>query len=470
MSRGSLAARLLIAHLVPAFLALAAISAAAWSVARRALENELGQRLASAAGAAGSGLSLDLLLALQPGDEATRTYRHAQEQLSKAMIAGSLRRLAVFTPEGRTVIDSAGTPIGALLADLTRDQLELTQLWAGNATASSLLFQDAAGRFYKAGYAPLRLGDRIVAGIMGEGDAAFFEVLGQLRRRLLVVGLAGAVLIALASLLAARTVTGPVRQLAAASERIGAGDLTTPVAAAGGGGAEVAILGRTLEEMRRALEQRDRQMQMMLSGIAHEIRNPLGGVELFAGLLQESLPPDGEPARHVQRVRQELSHLERVVEDFLDYARTPRLEPQSVSPRALGEEIVALLERDLAAKLMTCELSISDERLFRGEPVLLRRALLNLVRNAVQSSPERGPLRLACGRLGEAVVWTVEDGGPGIPQDKRAEIFEPFYTTRQKGTGLGLAFVKKIAEAHGGSIEVGPSSFGGAKFELTLPG
>jgi signal transduction histidine kinase len=471
MNRGSLAIRLIAAHLLPALIALAGIGFAAWSVARRALENELGRRLSSAAGAAGSGLPLDLLLALQPGDEETRTYRHAQEQLGRALGAGELRRLAIFGPDGRTVLDTGGSPIGANLPDLARDRLELAQLWQGQATASKLLFKDSAGRTYKAGYAPLRLGDRVAAGIMAEGDAAFFDVLGELRNRLVFVGLLGALLIAIASLLVARTVTEPIRSLVLASQRIAGGDLVTPIAQASSprGGDEVAFLARTLEEMRRALEDRDRQMQMMLSGIAHEIRNPLGGVELFAGLLQESLPAEGEPARHVRRVQQELGHLKAVVEDFLDYARTPQIQLQTISPQAMAEEIASLVASELSAKKLHWQLAIAEDRHFQGEPVLLRRALLNLVQNAIQASPENGPLRVTFERRDGAVYWLIEDGGPGVPDDKLEEVFKPFFTTRQQGTGLGLAFVRKIAEAHGGAIRVDRSSLGGARFELRLP-
>jgi signal transduction histidine kinase len=474
MRRSSLATRLIAATLLPALVALAGIGFAAWSVARRALENELGRRLSSAAGAAGSGLPLDLLLALQPGDEQTRTYLHAQEQLRRALGASELRRLAVFGPDGRSIVDTAGSPIGVALPDLARDRLELAQLWQGQPTASKLLFTDGAGRSYKSGYAPLRSGEHVAAGILAEGDAAFFDVLGELRDRLLLVGLLGALLIAIASLLVARSVTGPLRKLVEASRRIAGGDLATPIVPTGDlqgpeAADEVVFLARTLEEMRHALEDRDRQMQMMLSGIAHEVRNPLGGVELFAGLLQESLPPEGEPARHVRRVQQELGHLKAVVEDFLSYARTPQIQLQSISPRAMAEELVSLVGAELGGKKLTYQLAIGEDQHFQGEPVLLRRALLNLLQNAIQASPEGGPLRLGFERRDGAVQWLVEDGGPGVPEDKRDEVFKPFYTTRQKGTGLGLAFVRKIAEAHGGTIRVDRSPLGGARFELRLP-
>ncbi len=464
----SLAFRSTVALLVPVLLALAAVGAAAWAVARQALENELGARLASAAGAAGSGLPLDLLLALGPGDEQTRTYRHALDVLERARQAAELRRLAVFTPDGRAVVDTAGTPIGAQLGDLARDRVELSRLWQGHATASAALFRGPMGHVYKSGYAPLRLDGRVAAGILAEGDAAFFAVLGRLGFRLILVGLLGALLIAAVSVLVARTVARPLRGLVAAAQGIAGGDLGTPIAARGGGD-EVERLSGSLEDMRRSLWARERQMQMMLSGIAHEVRNPLGGIELFAGLLRESLPPEGEAAGHVRRVQQELAHLERVVESFLDYARTPEIERQEVDPGAFGAEIASLVDPDLAARKLRLELAAAGAP-FRAEPTLLRRAVLNLVRNAIQASPEGATVRLAFERAGAVARWSVDDQGPGVPEEKRAAIFEPFFTTREKGTGLGLAFVRKIAEAHGGAVRVGKSDLGGARFELDLSG
>ena len=135
----------------------------------------------------------------------------------------------------------------------------------------------------------------------------------------------------------------------------------------------------------------------------------------------------------------------------------------------MAEEIASLVDAELSAKKLAWQLGIAEDRHFQGEPVLLRRALLNLVQNAIQASPEGGPLRLGFERREGSVCWLVEDGGPGVPDDKREEVFKPFFTTRQKGTGLGLAFVRKIAEAHGGVVRVDRSSLGGACFELKLP-
>src|SRR5205823_13999412 len=111
---------------------------------------------------------------------------------------------------------------------------------------------------------------------------------------------------------------------------------------------EIALLAETLEEMRQSLSARDERMQMMLSGIAHEVRNPLGGMELYAGLLREELTGDADTRAHVVRIDRELPHLKRVVAEFLEYARRPRPELAAVDCRALLEDVRDVLGKDLA--------------------------------------------------------------------------------------------------------------------------
>jgi signal transduction histidine kinase len=469
-----LARKLTLAHVLAALIGLTAVALAAWSVARQTLEEELGRRLAAVAGAAGAGLPLDLLIGLQPGDEDSRTYRHAQDQLRSVLKSAQLRRLAVFSPQGMAICDTADAPIGSPLPDLARDRLELEQVWHGESTTSRVLFRGPDGRNYKSGYAPLRVGGEVVAGMVAEGDARFFSVLSSLGRRLAWVGGLGALLVALASLLVAASISRPLRRLVGAAQRIASGDLATPVEdARGSDGArsrdEVAFLARAFEEMRRALEDRDRQLQMMLAGIAHEVRNPLGGIELFAGLLAESLSGNAETLTHVQRIQQELAYLKRVVDDFLDYAKAPRLMVEELAPRQLLEEAATLLRPALEAKQVRCEIAADAALRVRGDRSQLHQALLNLLQNAVQASPVGGTVRLEGVLSGAQIILRVEDAGPGVPLERREEIFAPFFTTHQQGTGLGLAFVRKIAIAHGGIISVGSSGLGGARFELGLP-
>ena len=198
---------------------------------------------------------------------------------------------------------------------------------------------------------------------------------------------------------------------------------------------EVGVLARSLERMRAELADRDRQLQMMLAGIAHEVRNPLGGIELFSGLLAEELTGDAEKTAHLGRIRTELSHLTRLVEEFLDYARERPLERTKVPARQMLLEVCDLVAPEAEQRGVT--VTVAGEGpgpLVDADESLLRRAVLNLVRNAVQATPEGGTVTCGAearrdgagrGTAGDAVVLFVSDTGPGVPEARRAEISSP---------------------------------------------
>jgi signal transduction histidine kinase len=228
----------------------------------------------------------------------------------------------------------------------------------------------------------------------------------------------------------------------------------------------VETLRRTLEEMRQALRARDRERETMLAGIAHEVRNPLGAMALYAGALGQDLAGRPEEA-HVARIQHELLGLGRLVEDFLDYARhrPPALEP--VDGARLAEEVGQLC-RPLA-EARGVALLASGAGAFAADRHQLRRAALNLVRNAIEASPPGGAVELGVEAARGAAVLTVLDRGPGLPAEARARLFEPFCTTKSGGTGLGLALARKAALAHGGELTVGDREGGGTAARLSVP-
>jgi signal transduction histidine kinase len=228
----------------------------------------------------------------------------------------------------------------------------------------------------------------------------------------------------------------------------------------------VETLRATLDDMRQALQRRDQEREAVLAGIAHEVRNPLGAIELFAGALEQDLR--GRPeAHHLARIREELSSLERTVEAFLDYARTRPLTVEDLDARLFALEV-----RELALPMALehgVELDAAGEGRVLGDRHALRRAALNLVRNAVEASRGGGRVEIAVSaRDGEARV-EVRDRGPGLTPDARAHLFQPFFTTKERGTGLGLALARKAAEAHGGTLALAAREGGGTVAVLTLP-
>jgi signal transduction histidine kinase len=269
--------------------------------------------------------------------------------------------------------------------------------------------------------------------------------------------------IAAFAVLLSRRMTKPLERLAVSAERIGQGDLNAAVAVETRD--EIGSLARRLDEMRQALRARDERMQMMLAGIAHEVRNPLGGLELYSGLLREGLAGQPERLAEIARVEREIGYLKDVVTDFLEFARraAPVLEDVPV-PELLAE--VAELCRGRSAGpavQVQCEPSLVAE----ADRAQLRRALLNLAKNAVTAAAPAGRVVLAARRDGGCIVWEVRDSGAGVSDEIRDKIFTPFFTTRERGTGLGLAFVQEIARDHGGPVVVDRAPEGGACFRFT---
>jgi signal transduction histidine kinase len=215
-----------------------------------------------------------------------------------------------------------------------------------------------------------------------------------------------------------------------------------------------------------ALRARDRERDAMLAGIAHEVRNPLGAMALYAGALSSDLA--GRPeAAHVARIQQELAGLGRLVEDFLDYARQRRPDLEPVEAARLAEEV-----RELCLPLAEARgvaLLASGVGAFEADRHLLRRAALNLVRNAIEASPDGGAVELVVDVADGVVTLDVLDRGPGLSAEVRARLFEPFCTTRPGGTGLGLALARKAALAHGGSLSLSEREGGGTAARLSVP-
>jgi signal transduction histidine kinase len=420
----------------------------------------------TAAGAAAVALPAERLLRLAPGDEGSRAYAFLRGRL-EALAHATSTRLLVIRPDRTALADSAGrVAIGEPVPEVERDRFEIALAAAGRPTPSQVMFEGSDGLLYKSGYAPLRdASGQVVAVVAAHGTAPSFAAYRRFRRVFALLAVAGALAGALVAAVASLSVTRPLVRLTAAARRIGAGDLATPLWERRRRD-EIGTLRDTLEEMRRALHARDEERELLLAGIAHEVRNPLGALDLFAGLLAEELA--GRPeAAHVGRLRDELAALEKVVGEFLDYARARPQRREEVGLAGVAAEVVDLCG-PLAA-LRQVGLRVEGEAVVRGDREQVRRAVLNLVRNAVEAAPAGSEVEIAVlGARGGGAV-EVRDRGPGLSPQARGNLFRPFFTTKEKGSGLGLALAKKVADAHGGSLELLAREGGGTVARLALP-
>lgn len=450
--------KLLLAFAIPTIAVFTVFAVVAHEVARADLEAELGTRLEAIAASAAQQIRGRYLVGLEAGDEQDRAYLNTLRKLNTVREATGVARIHIFDRAFTSRADtSADTALGSHVFQAELDRHELGQVFAQGRAVSSVLFPGDDGTLYKAGYAPVHASDSdrtIVLALGVDAPAAFFERLDDLRGRLLLYGVILAVVMLLVSVVVATLITRPVRHLVDAAERIGRGDLEQRIPRMSHD--EIGFLAETMDGMRRDLHERDESMQLMLSGIAHEVRNPLGGIELFAGILRDELDDGDERRDHVHRIEKELGYLKTVVNDFLDYARRPAPQVTDVDLSDLVADVVPLMSADAERAHVPLDIEASGPVMARADTGQMRRVLINLVRNAIQASAgvDGGRVVVRTGVRERHPFVEVNNHGRRLPDDVRARMFEPFFTTREKGTGLGLAFVQQIVTDHGGEIAV----------------
>ena len=265
--------------------------------------------------------------------------------------------------------------------------------------------------------------------------------------------------------------SGPARRLLLARAnalRDQAGVLT--------GAVEVADDVTEMRALSERAERADRLKQLgeMAAGVAHEIRNPLNGIEGFASLLVRDLPDGDKRRRFAQLIVEGVRDLNRTVTGLLEFTRQRRLERRAHDPADLVRAVVEVAAADAAAAGVT--ITIDDRWAPRGvvqvDGPQLKQVLLNLVRNATEAAAEAHPgagrVLIALESSADGLVIQVEDDGPGVPVEARQLIFTPFHTTKEHGTGLGLAVSYAIVQLHGGTLTVEDGTLGGARFRLWL--
>jgi two-component system sensor histidine kinase HydH len=212
----------------------------------------------------------------------------------------------------------------------------------------------------------------------------------------------------------------------------------------------------------------------LLGRLAHEIRNPLSSLNIHLQLLQEDLEsgaaaPKEQLTSRLEIIHGEMHRLESIVERFLRLASPSQIDPEPVDVGRIVRQVIELLEPEAGNRGVSLRASVPPVPLVTGDPVRLMQALLNLVINAVQAHQQPGTVDVRVESLPEGLRLEVVDDGPGLAADKLPSIFEPYYTTKPEGHGLGLWIAHQIIKAHGGVLRAGNAPGRGAVFTIELP-
>jgi len=451
-----------------------------YDASRRALEAELDRRLLDVAGVAGklSFAAVDALLLLKRGDEGNDTWIDYRELLLRLKREGYADRADIFRWE-------PGSPVATVLVSVDPPDVlsigqELNEVGPHIATiaeayerrdgqATTQLFGSADGqRRYKYGFVRLGSG-RAFLGVLIPAD--HLEPLTGLGWTVAGLSVGAAVLAALIGWRLAGGIASRLEVLSRGALRIQRGSMDRPFDLEGED--EVGRLARAMERMRSGIQRRDEQLRLMLSRVAHEIRNPLGGLELFAAAAQETEDPV-ERRGILDRVRKEVRGLNAIIDEFLGFARPGQTEPQLHDVRESVGEAAALVEADLKKRGGELHLDLPGKPLLAmADPLQVKRLVLNLLRNASQAGDT---VWLAGAMVNGEVRLAVRDNGPGIARAMRDRIFEPFVGDKAQGAGLGLAIVKEMVEANHGRVKLASAGEGvaesreGAEFHVYLSG
>jgi signal transduction histidine kinase len=358
-------------------------------------------------------------------------------------------------------------------------------------------FPELADRFYEAvraapGAAAVLAGPEQVArlrgalidwmstGLLGPHDERFYEQRSRIGRRHVAIGLAPHYMFGAMNVLRsayhdrilALHPPAEAGEPSAAREMLRAVDKLLDI--------ELAIMSRHYQldsearrvaNERRSLADRLTAMQTMSAGLAHEVRNPLNAAQLQLELLERRLRRDGHGPRLTEPIgqaQQELERLTVLLDDFLAFARPPELLVGDHDVAAVVRQAVEP-ERSLAERCgASLEIAGAEPLIAAVDGPKLHQVVANLVRNAIEAVEGGGHVWVAVVPGDERFVIRVTDDGPGIPEEVRARIYEPFFTTKESGTGLGMSIVHSLVALHGGTIDL-DSGPGGTRFDVAIP-
>ena len=381
-------------------------------------------------------------------------------------------RLTVVDAAGHVVFDSLGRAVGADHSQWRDVKLALEGRY-GARTTPDVAGEPATSVMYVA--APLKRDGAIVGAVsVGKPAQSFGQFVEAARRKTIVIGMTSVVAVAILVLLLSAWLVRPFGFIADYVRYVRAErSFSLPRLSR----RALGTLGAAYDEMRDALAGRN-YVADYVQTLTHELKSPLSAIRGAAELLHEPSMPAADRARFVANIERETMRIQALVDRMMELAalesRRVLAHTESVAMRTLVEERVASAQAAGAPRRIAVTLAADDDATVDGDPLLLQRAVGNLLDHAIDFSPEDGSIEVRLRIAGRRVEVSVRDHGPGIPDYADDKVFEKFYSlarphSQRKSTGLGLPFVREIATLHQGRITLRNADGGGALAVLSLP-
>jgi len=396
---------------------------------KQLLEESIQTRLMETAELTADGIDPFLVPELIDGSYSLSDYADLVSLLEERRRLNRLTKLRLLDPNGADTLDK-----GSALESLNLTEFSLAV--SGIAASTEVLRSDS---LYLAGaYAPVNDFDgNAVAVVHAEAGYEVFAAIGSMRQYTILINLGSVAFVLLFALV-------------------------------------LYFVNRKLIVANQALLRASAISSMgeMAATIAHEIRNPLGIIRNSAERIKKKYGDSSDPV--FDYIPGEVDRLNSIVSGYLDFANPVKREKETFDIVPLIEEILDKMRSDLDKANVGIDFKQDGKRNdIEGDKFALRQAILNLIINGRDAQPDGGQISVSvtgASQQNGRIVTDIADRGPGVPLAERIKIFEPFYTSRQKGSGLGLHVARNVIESHGGTIEVLDGESGGALFRISLPG
>lgn len=324
---------------------------------------------------------------------------------------------------------------------------------------SSTPFKGDDGNWYLWGF--FRLNENLFLGV--KESANRFSRVEELATFFFFFGLIATIITGLVSWLVAKSITKPVENLIHFSNEIGKGNFKTEPPKNTKG--EIELLSNAMEKMKNDLFQNQKERENILAQIAHEIRNPLGGIELFANLIREDYKNESKNTENLDKILKEVSGLKTLITSYLNYSKPKVPAKVLIDLPKLINEIKDVFKPEIEKLKIRVDYDLQT-KIVLFDPEHLKQILINLISNSVQSINENGIIKISSNLNHNDWSLSVEDNGKGIREYQIPNVFEPFFTTKKDGTGLGLSICKRLAIENNAHIEA-ISKSEGCTFRLT---
>jgi signal transduction histidine kinase len=420
---------------------------------------QLDDQLTLVSGFISEDLNNDFISLLEVGQPTPTLIKYLNKQVSKKSINDLQSEIFIFNSDMNLLyVAGEKSSEGKQYPELIFYEEDL-KLLSVNENFTTIPFEGIDNNWYL--YSFKKIGPDSFLGI--KAPAVKFARIEEFDNIFWLLGIGGIVFIVFISWFLANSITRPVNELVKFSRQIGDNKLDT--LAPEGMKGELAILSKSMDTMRKNILRNQKERENMLAQIAHEIRNPLGGIELLAGLTKEDLQRENLSDEYPTKILSEVTGLKKLITSYLSYSKPAPANPEDVEINELVDNIENVFKIILEDKNITLQKNITLSK-YRFDRDQLKHVLMNLVANSIDSTDSQGTIEIKSYSVNGHHIISVSDDGPGINKDNMDKLFEPFFTTKKDGIGLGLAITRKYCEENNAEIKIDPAKGKGVTFKI----